>query len=356
MLKAGKEAALTVKAGATTAPDTATVRETRLAGLGRPAGTATVTLPERDTAAEEAAKRTAMLWLSAPFCGGKISVLVLKLVVAPPKLANSKPTGALRLTLPGNPAPLTVKLCAAEGVLKRVEKAARVVGAAVRLATNTVRSTSAGAYVGSPFWRARSTISPAPVTVTVFPLMVAGPDLTEMSTFRLEDEDAETVNVRPGAKVWFAGCANVMVCALRGTDASSDTPVGWVMTEQFSVSPTKPCPVQVSTLTSAPSSRRVQSSPSAEVHNIPALLADANIEPLQTTLLASKRSTAVWGGCTRVQFVAFVPRTKNRSGPTGTTFVCPSSLQGRATIVPLPEANDQIRLLVPRPPCSQKFV
>ena len=61
--------------GATTDPLTETVREI-LVGLGRPVGAATVTLPERDTAVDEAARRTAMLWLSVPLCGGKLSTVL----------------------------------------------------------------------------------------------------------------------------------------------------------------------------------------------------------------------------------------------------------------------------------------
>ena len=81
----------------------------------------TVTLPERDTTVDEAAKRTAMLWLRLPPCGTRVRALAAKLT---PSADNSKPAGTLTLTLPGNPPPLTVKLCDADTVLTRVEKAA----------------------------------------------------------------------------------------------------------------------------------------------------------------------------------------------------------------------------------------
>ena len=119
-MTAGKDVALTLSVGATTAPLTATVRDT-FAGLGNPVEADTVTLPERETAVDQAAKRTTMLWLSVPPCGKRVRTLGAKLT---PSADNSNPAGALTLTLPGNPPPLTVKPCDADTVLTRVEKAA----------------------------------------------------------------------------------------------------------------------------------------------------------------------------------------------------------------------------------------
>ena len=93
----------------------------------------TVTLPERLTAVDDCARRTAILWLSAPFCGVKVNTPAAKLL---PSADNSKPTGALTVTLPSNPAPTTGKLCGCEGVPKRVEKAGKVVAATEPLADN----------------------------------------------------------------------------------------------------------------------------------------------------------------------------------------------------------------------------
>ena len=59
VLKAGSDVVLTVKAGATTEPLTATVRERVTLGVAPWA--VMVTLPERPTAVDQAAKRTAML-------------------------------------------------------------------------------------------------------------------------------------------------------------------------------------------------------------------------------------------------------------------------------------------------------
>ena len=127
LLKAGKEAALTVRTGATTDPLTATVR-VRGVVFNAP-GVLTVTLPERETAVDEAAKRTAMLWLRLPLCGTRLRALGAKLL---PSADNSKPSGAVTVTLPRKPAPLTAKKRGSEGVPKRVERVAKVAGAAVR--------------------------------------------------------------------------------------------------------------------------------------------------------------------------------------------------------------------------------
>ena len=122
VLIAESEEALTLSVGATTAPLTATARDT-LAGLGKPVEADTVTLPERATAADEAAKRTAMIWLRLPLCGTRLRALAAKLT---PSVESSKPAGTLTLTLPGNPPPLTVKLCDAEAMPTRADIAGNV--------------------------------------------------------------------------------------------------------------------------------------------------------------------------------------------------------------------------------------
>jgi hypothetical protein len=91
--------------------------------MGKPVEADTVTLPERDTAVDQAAKRTAMLWLRLPLCGTRVRALAPKLT---PSVDNSKPAGALTLTLPGNPPPLTVKLCGAEAMPTRADIAGNV--------------------------------------------------------------------------------------------------------------------------------------------------------------------------------------------------------------------------------------
>ena len=127
----GNEEAPTLSVGATTDPLTETVRV--MGVLFNAPWVLTVTLPERLTAVDDCARRTAILWLSAPFCGVKVNTPAAKLL---PSADNSKPTGALTVTLPSNPAPTTGKLCGCEGVPKRVGKAGKVVAATEPLADN----------------------------------------------------------------------------------------------------------------------------------------------------------------------------------------------------------------------------
>ena len=123
----GNEEAPTLSVGATTDPLTETVRV--IGVLFNAPWVLTVTLPERETAVGEAAKRTAMLWLRLPLCGTRLRALGAKLL---PSADNSKPSGAVTVTLPRKPAPLTAKKRGSEGVPKRVERVAKVAGAAVR--------------------------------------------------------------------------------------------------------------------------------------------------------------------------------------------------------------------------------